>query len=95
MFGLLAGLPTTPDAQPAQPGQGQLSISLIIPERAAVVAPAIELPSDGSPRLCNTHQDDALREIRYQDSDQPLRSCSPGATLAKASSRHRVLVTPL
>lgn len=92
MLCLLAGLPVTAGAQP---DQGELRISLVIPERAVIVAPAIELPREGSPRLCNTRQGNALRKIHYQDSEQPLGRCSPGAMLAEASGRHLVLVTPI
>ena len=92
MLGLLAGIPSTADARPEQ---GQLRISLIIPERATVVVPALELNSRGAPRLCNTHPASALREIRHLEGEQQLGRCSPGADLTEASGRHLVLVSPI
>lgn len=89
---LLAGMAIGADATPAM---GQLRISLVIPERATIVAPAIELTGHGSPRLCNTHQGDSLREIRHEDSQRHLPHCSSGGALAQASGRHQVLITPI
>lgn len=94
--GLLLGLAAVlPIGAYADPDQAQVRISLFIPERAAIVEPAIELPLEGSPRLCNRHRGEALYEVHLQDSDEPLGDCARDTALAKASGRHRVLITPI
>ncbi|MCC5886909.1 MAG: hypothetical protein JJT88_10800 [Gammaproteobacteria bacterium] len=92
---LLGMFAATPMAEGAQPQQGQVRITLTIPERSPVLAPAIQFAGQGEPRLCNTRQGTALREFRYLDGNERLEPCSPGAELTQALGRHMLLVTPI
>lgn len=92
MLSLIAAMPMTVHGHP---DQGQIRITLIIPERTPIVIPALQATREGLPALCNAHQGTALREIRHLDGHRRVEYCSDGVELAPATGRHAVLVTPI
>lgn len=95
---LITGL-LLPAAAIAAAEQGQLRIRLVLPEPAAVVAPALEPSAGGAVQLCNRHPQAELREIQFHHdsefSSNTLPTCTDPQQAPPAPGWHQVVVAPI
>ncbi len=80
----------------ANGSQGQIRVSLTIPERPPALAPHL-MTQAGSEQLCSTARGDDRRELFVWDDNDPHRlvPCSEQEAVTTAQGRHVVMIAPI